>query len=893
MAYSPDGQTVLTGSSDKTARLWYTAMGQPIDAPLQHEDPVLAVAYSPDGKTVVSGTYKKARLWDAATGKPIGAPLECPDINGLAYSPDGKTVLTAGGTGARGIAHDVEHGEVRLWDVAAGNPIGARLGHEKGTSLVGYSPDGKTVLTRGLGDGDANAARLWDAATGKPIGPPLQHRDVAYAWAFSPDSKTVLTGSWDKTARLWNAVTCKPIAAPLEHQGSVRDVAYSPDGKTVLTGGDDKMARLWDATTGKSIGAPLRHQGSVYQVAYSPDGKTLLTCGDKAARLWNAASGKLIGAPHLGVAHFVAFSPDGKTVLTGNQDQTGQVWDVATGKPVGAPFRHLDCINHMAYSPDGKTVLTGSQDGTARLWDATTGKPVSAPLQHLGPVYTVAYSPDGKTVLTGSTDNTARLWDAATGKPIGAHLKHHDDVWTVAYSPDGKTAVTGSWDQTVRLWDAATRKPIGPPLQQQGRVHEVLCGPDGRTVVAGSMDTAARLWQLPAPMEGEPDRINLLIEVATGLKITEGGAYQALSTEEWLDGKRRLDAPGPLPAPDPSVLAAHAPDITYMPDSGDLTLTPASVPDSNSAPPEGEVSLGQGDRVVIDEDGHRVSRIREDGGTKWVTPLEGEVGGVRPPHIVADAERAYVTHKNGVTALDARTGKVLWHSSGPAERMLLSGDLLFAANCDSDGEGGKWWLVARGTASGKEAFRVALPQHFDPLTIEEAAGWIMVQDQHSSSGAETCLLIDRAGRVRHRLDRRVVAVMPAGEDRLVLTNRDVIRLGADGPTRWSAPFAYRELTAGGALVPLAGGDIVAYLYDRISDSGVRVLRLDPRTGRKRWEARCPSLGVDHSDYEHGAVVEVDDARLKVTSRGSEGTFVEAVDAQTGHSLARRVIKSCQ
>ena len=53
---------------------------------------------------------------------------------------------------------------------------------------------------------------------------------------------------------------------------------------------------------------------------------------------------------------------------------------------------------------------------------------------------------------------------------------------------------------------------------------------------------------------------------------------------------------------------------------------------------------------MIDQEGSRVSRIRADGGTKWVTPLEGEVGGVRPPHVVADVKRAYVTHKDGVTA---------------------------------------------------------------------------------------------------------------------------------------------------------------------------------------------------------------------------------------------------
>src|SRR5262249_10195824 len=103
-------------------------------------------------------------------------------------------------------------------------------------------PDGKTVLT---GSGD-KTARLWEAAAGRPLGKPLQHQGMVVAVAFSPDGKTVLTGSTDKMARLWEAATGQPLGAPLQHQGSVRAVAFSPDGKTVLTGSEDKTARLWE-----------------------------------------------------------------------------------------------------------------------------------------------------------------------------------------------------------------------------------------------------------------------------------------------------------------------------------------------------------------------------------------------------------------------------------------------------------------------------------------------------------------------------------------------------------------------------------------------------------------------------------------------------------------------
>jgi WD40 repeat protein/serine/threonine protein kinase len=495
-ALSPDGKVILTGSADKTARLWDAATGHPLGPPLRHPDEVRAVAFSPDGKTVVTGSHDgTARLWDADTGQPLGQPLRHQDrVNAVAFSPDGKVVLTGSGDKT-----------ARLWDAATGRVILSLRGHTETVVSVAFSPDGKTVAT----GGGYRMVKLWDAATGKPLGlhpGKLQHSICAIV--FSPDGKCVLTGGSDFTARLWEAATGLPLGPPLQHQGQVYAVAFSPDGKMVLTGSNDKTARLWDVATGQPLGEPLRHPQTVYAVAFRPDGKTALTgSADGEVRLWELASrevgSSLSPLPRQRRVWAMAFSPDGKTALTGGTNGTAWVWDAATGKPIGNPLRHPNSmpVAGVAFSPDGKTALTGSPDKTARLWEAATGRLLHTLPHELG-VETVAFSPDGKTVLTGSGDNDAaasRLWDAATGQPFGPPLRQKGLITAVAFSPDGKTLLlTGVADNknTTRLWNAATGQPIGPPLQHEGLARAVAFSPDGKTVLIGCEDNTARVWEV-------------------------------------------------------------------------------------------------------------------------------------------------------------------------------------------------------------------------------------------------------------------------------------------------------------------------------------------------------------------------------------------------------------
>jgi len=332
----------------------------------QQSAPILAVAISPDGKRIVSGSWDKTlRLWDADTGQPVGQPLAGHSdwVNSVAFSPNRQRIVSGSFDNT-----------LRLWNADTGLPIGQPLaGHSDWVFSVAFSPDGQRIVS---GSKD-KTLRLWDAGSGQPIDQPLVgHLAGVSGVAFSPDGKRIVSGSWDNTLGLWDADTGQTLAGHLDR---VSSVAFSPDGQRIVSGNRDGTLRLWDAEIGLALGQPLAgHSASVNSVAFNSDGKRIVSgSSDNTLRLWDAGTGKPVGRPLTGHSAWVsdvAFSPDGQRIVSGSEDNTLRLWDAETGAAIGQPLAgHLDRVNSVAFSPDGKRIVSGSgeilgNDNTLRLW---------------------------------------------------------------------------------------------------------------------------------------------------------------------------------------------------------------------------------------------------------------------------------------------------------------------------------------------------------------------------------------------------------------------------------------------------------------------------------------------------------------------------------------------
>ncbi len=270
VAVSPDGKTTVSGSYDKTLKVWDLAAGEVIHTLEGHSDFVAAVAISPDGKTAVSGSYDKTlKVWDLAAGKLTHTLKGHRNwVVAVAVSPDGKTAVSGS-----------EDRTLKVWDLAAGKLIHTLEGHSRGVAAVAISPDGKTAVS---GSGD-RTLKVWNLATGEVIHTLKGHSGWIATVAVSPDGKTAVSGSGDKTLKVWDLAAGEVIHTLKGRSDSVTAVAISSDGKTAVSGAWDNTLISWDLVAGVEISVFIGESGMT-TCAISPDGR-IIVAGEYSGQL--------------------------------------------------------------------------------------------------------------------------------------------------------------------------------------------------------------------------------------------------------------------------------------------------------------------------------------------------------------------------------------------------------------------------------------------------------------------------------------------------------------------------------------------------------------------------------------------------------------------------------
>jgi WD40 repeat protein/tRNA A-37 threonylcarbamoyl transferase component Bud32 len=281
-----------------------------------HEDGVWSVALSPGGHILVTGSWDKTiKVWNVATGQLLRTLMGHQEaVWSVAVSGDGNT-----------LASGSSDQEIKIWNLPSGQLLHTLIGHSNWVAAVALSPNGDLIVS---GSSD-KTLKVWSWDRGELIHTLTGHSYGITCVAITPDGQTLVSGSGDKTLKIWSLKTGECLSTFTGHRASVTCLSISPDGTTVVSGDVKGTIAIWDLETGQVNQTLTGHAGTIWSVAIAPDGQQVISSSrDKTVKLWNLQTGELrftlLG--HRSAVNDVAIARNGEILVSASHDQTIKIW---------------------------------------------------------------------------------------------------------------------------------------------------------------------------------------------------------------------------------------------------------------------------------------------------------------------------------------------------------------------------------------------------------------------------------------------------------------------------------------------------------------------------------------------------------------------------------------
>lgn len=292
LAIGPNGYLLISGSQDKTLRIWNLKTGQFLHRLMGHEAAISSLAISPNGRKLVSGSLDRTLIsWNldkraiadrffSHSGSPYSH--RCGAVYTVAYSPDGSI-----------IASGSEDHSIKLWNQRNGELLYRYCEHLEAVLAVQFI--NVSIINQSSSNVNQHSLRnylfasssvdgtikIWQVYQLKSLKTLTGHLDQVSSLFLSPTQPVLVSGSADHTIKLWDLNTGELIKTLTEHSKIVSSLAMSPDGKWLASSSDDGRIYLWDMSQPHQLGI-LSHCFAGYPpIIFSPDNQQFICCGDE------------------------------------------------------------------------------------------------------------------------------------------------------------------------------------------------------------------------------------------------------------------------------------------------------------------------------------------------------------------------------------------------------------------------------------------------------------------------------------------------------------------------------------------------------------------------------------------------------------------------------------
>ncbi|KAK4050456.1 hypothetical protein OIV83_003526 [Microbotryomycetes sp. JL201] len=237
-----DDKHVISGSRDKTIRIWDLRTAECIKVLTGHEGSVLCLQF--DSQMLVSGSSdSRILMWD---------------LQGNSATGSSKYEIVRSMVG-----HAAGDTTIRIWHRETGELYRVLAGHRGPVNAVQLHGD-KVISASG-----DSFMKMWDVKTGEVLRTFAGHERGLACVKLSSCGKYLASGSNDRMIKIWNAETGECIKTLRGHGDLVRSLAFDDVNGRIVSAGYDRTVRVWDLASGGEALKFRGHTSLVFDVAFS------------------------------------------------------------------------------------------------------------------------------------------------------------------------------------------------------------------------------------------------------------------------------------------------------------------------------------------------------------------------------------------------------------------------------------------------------------------------------------------------------------------------------------------------------------------------------------------------------------------------------------------------